>query len=128
VVTCSVHFVILTFGRAIAPAGLPWVPFILSFKWPSVAYALDILAWDLFFGISVLFAAPIFRGDRLRNWIRALLVASGLLALAGLSGVVAGNMRLRMIGVVGYSGVFPGAALLLAILFRRPIPPTANRP
>jgi repressor of nif and glnA expression len=44
---------------------------------------------------------------------------SGVLALGGISGTVLGDMQLRMIGVVGYAGLFPVAALLLAILFRR---------
>jgi hypothetical protein len=70
-------------------------PLVFSFEWPSVAYALDILAWDVFFALSMLFAAPVFSGSRLSAWIRALMVASGSLALVGLSGVVAGDMRLR---------------------------------
>jgi hypothetical protein len=119
VVTCCVHFVILTVSRLIESAGVPGLPFLLSCKWPSLAYALDLLAWDLFFGLSVLFAAPVFSGDRLRVSIRILMIASGVLAIAGTSGAVVGDMQLRMIGVVGYAGVFPVAALLLAILFRR---------
>ena len=121
-VTCSVHFVILAVGRHAALAGLAGAPLLLSFTWPSVAYALDILAWDVFFAIAVLFAAPVFGGSRLAAWIRVLLLTSGALALAGLGGVVAGDMRLRMIGVVGYVGVFPVAALLLALLFHRAAP------
>jgi len=120
--TCSVHFVILTVGRQAAFSGLAWMPLFLSFKWPSVSYALDILAWDVFFALSVLFAAPVFRGNRLATSIRVLLVASGALALAGLSGVIVGDMQLRSIGIVGYAGVFPVVALLLAILFNRAIP------
>jgi hypothetical protein len=120
--TCSVHFVILTVGRQAAFSGLAWMPLFLSFEWPSVAYALDILAWDVFFALSVLFAAPVFSGNRLATSIRVLLAASGVFALAGLSGVVAGDMRLRNIGIVGYAGVFPVAALLLAILFHRANP------
>jgi len=45
------------------------------------------------------------------------MIASGVLSLAGLSGVFVGNMQLRMIGVVGYAAVFPIAVLLLAVLF-----------
>jgi hypothetical protein len=121
-VTCSVHFVILTVSRPIGSAGPPWLALLFSFKWPSVTYALDILAWDLFFALSMLFAAPIFNGDRLQVAIRTLMIASGVLALAGMSGVVVGDMQLRMIGVVGYAGLFPVVALLLAILFRRTRP------
>ena len=120
--TCSVHFVILTVGRQASFSGSAWMPLFLSFKWPSVAYALDILAWDVFFALSVLAAAPAFTGNRLAMSIRVLLVASGALALAGLSGVIVGDMQLRNIGIVGYAGVFPVAALLIAILFRRATP------
>jgi len=120
--TCSVHFTILTVGRHAAFAGLAWAPLLLSFTWPSVAYALDILAWDVFFALAALFAAPVFGGSRLARWIRTLLVVSGALALAGLSGVLVGDMRLRNIGIVGYAGVFPVAAGLIALLFHRTAP------
>jgi hypothetical protein len=120
--TCSVHFVILTLGRQAAFSGNAWMPMFMSFKWPSVSYALDILAWDVFFALSVLFAAPVFSGNRLAKSIRLLLVASGALALAGLSGVMVGDMQLRNIGIVGYAGVFPVVALQLAILFHRTTP------
>jgi hypothetical protein len=122
--TCSVHFVILTLGRQPAFTALSWLPLFLSFQWPSVAYALDILAWDVFFAVSVLFAAPVFYGSRLAKSIRMLMIISGALSIAGLSGVFAGDMRLRNIGVIGYAGVFPIGALLLAILFYR----TKGRP
>ena len=120
--TCSVHFVILTAGRQAGFSGNPWMALFLSFKWPSISYALDILAWDVFFPLSVLFAAPVFSGNRLAMSIRVLLVASGALALGGLSGVIVGDMQLRNIGIVGYAGVFPVVSFLLAILFHRTTP------
>jgi hypothetical protein len=124
-VTCSVHFVILTLSRQAASAGQSSLP-LLSFKWPSVAYALDILAWDFFFALSMLFAAPVFGGSRLAALIRVLMIASGVLALAGLSGVVADDMQLRNIGIVGYVGVFLVVAGLLAVLFYRARPVEAE--
>lgn len=120
--TCGVHFVLLAVGRLPAFSGLPGMALLLSFNWPSIPYALDILAWDVFFPASVLFAAPVFRGQRLATSIRLLLVASGVLALAGLSGVFIGDMQLRNIGIAGYAGVFPVAAVLMAVLFRRTRP------
>lgn len=48
VVTCGVHFMVLTLSRNAAFAGQPWAPLFFSFKWPSVVYALDILGWDIF--------------------------------------------------------------------------------
>jgi hypothetical protein len=116
-VTMSVHFVILSVSRQPAFTTLPWLPLMTSFRWPSVAYALDILAWDVLFALSMLFAAPCFRGGRLMAWIRWLMVTSGLLALAGLGGVVVGDMALRNIGIIGYVPVFFVIALLLARLF-----------
>jgi hypothetical protein len=121
-VTCSLHFMILTLSRQAAFASQSWMPLFLSFKWPSVAYVLDILAWDFFFALSMFFAAPVFNGNRLATSIRILMIASGVLALAGLSGVVAGDMQLRNIGIVGYVVVFLVVAGLLGLLFYRTRP------
>ena len=124
-VTSVVHFCVLTLSRQPEFAGRPWESLVFPFAWPSVVYALDILAWDVFFPLSVLFAAPVFRGSRLAAWIRVL-IASGVLSLAGLSGVVACDMQLRNIGIVGYVGVFLVVAALLAILFYRATPQEAS--
>jgi len=121
-VTSIVHFVMLTLSRQPEFSGQSWLPLVLSFNWPSVVYALEILGWDVFFPLSVLFAAPVFRGSHLAAWIRVLMIASGVLALAGLSGVVVGDMQVRSIGIVGYVGVFLVVAALLAILFYRATP------
>ena len=94
----------------------------LSFEWPSVVYALDILAWDVFFAFAVLFAAPVFSGSRLALSVRYCMITSGVLALAGLSGVVTGDMGLRNIGIVGYLGVFLITVVLLAVVFHRTVP------
>jgi hypothetical protein len=120
--TCSVHFCILTLSRQPEFTAQPWLPLVLSFNWPSVVYALDILGWDVFFALSMLLAAPVFWGTRLAAWIRVLMTASGVLALAGLSGVVVGDMQLRNIGIVGYVGVFLVVTALLAVFFYRATP------
>lgn len=120
-VTCSLHFVILTISHQAVFAGQSWLP-LMEFKWPSVVYALDILGWDVFFALSMLFAAPVFGGSKLTTWIRWSMISSGALALAGLSGVVVGDMQLRDIGIVGYVGVFLVVAVLLAVLFYRTVP------
>lgn len=114
--TSVVHFAILTLGRLPDFAG--W-DLVFAFRWPSVVYALDILAWDVFFAVSVLCAAPAFPGGGLRRAIRLALLASGVLSLAGLAGVAAGDMQLRNIGIVGYVGTFPLAVALTVVLFRR---------
>jgi hypothetical protein len=122
VLTMTLHFVILTVSRQTAFAELPWLPLLVSFKWPSVAYAVDILGWDVLFALSMFFAAPVFSGGRLTLWIRALMILSGALSLAGLSGVMAGDMSLRNIGIVGYVPVFLVVVVLLVVLFRSATP------
>jgi hypothetical protein len=123
VITCSEHFVVLTVSRQIQSiSGLSWLPLFFSFRWPSVIYALDILAWDIFFPVSVLFAALVFKGGRLETSVRILMLASGILSLAGLLGVPLGDMNVRNIGIIGYAGLSPIWVLLLAIIFRRTKP------
>jgi hypothetical protein len=126
VVTCSVHFVILTVTHRAEFVGQSWVPLVLSFRWLSVTYALDVLAWDVFFALAVLSAAPVFGGSRLARSVRVLLIISGVLSLSGLSGVFLDESNLRSIGIAGYAGVFPVAVLLLAILFHRTRPREAG--
>jgi len=119
-ITCSEHFVVLTVSRQIESiTGLSWIPLFFSFKWPSVIYALDILAWDFFFSLSMFFAAPVFKGDRLNVSVRILMIVSGVLSFAGLIGPIVGDMQIRNIGIVGYAGVFPFTCLLLSKVFNR---------
>lgn len=112
-ITSSVHFTIVSVSRQIAAVGLPSATLLFSFRWPSVAYALDILAWDWFFALSMLCVAPVFKGGRLEKTVRSLMVISGVLSLGGLVGVPLGNMQVRMVGLVGYGVVAPVAFLLL---------------
>lgn len=118
-ITCSVHFVILTVSRQIEATGFPWASLIFSFKWPSLVYTLDILAWDFFFALSMLFAAPVFKVGRLERTVRVLMITSGILSLAGLIGVPLSNMNIRNIGILGYVGVSLIVFLLLGIIFGR---------
>ena len=119
VVTCSVHFVILTLSREPIIAAFPWARIVFSFQWPSLAYALDILAWDVFFPLAALCAALTVSGPGLANGARSLFVASAAFSLVGLVGVPLGNLNVRNIGIVGYVVLFPVAAVLMAVRFRR---------
>ena len=118
-ITYSVHFVILTVGHGVNTTELPEASRMLTFRWPSLVYALDTLSWDLFFALGILFAAPVFRQGRREAAVRILLTASGVLSLAGLIGVPLANMQIRMIGVIGYAGIAPIAFLLMAMVFGR---------
>lgn len=118
-ITCSIHFVVLTVSRQFEAAGSAWAPQLFSFRWPSVVYTLDILAWDFFFPLSMLCAAPVFKGDGLKKSVRALMIVSAILSFAGLAGVPLANMDVRNIGVIGYGLVAPVVFLLLGVVFGR---------
>jgi small basic protein len=114
--TMGVHFLILVLHRQMEFAGQDWYDTVFAFHWPSVAYVLDILGWDVFFALSMLFGAAVFPR---RSPVRWAMVTSGLLSFGGLAGVVTGEMGLRNIGIVGYLGVFAVVAALLLRLFLR---------
>ena len=107
--TSAVHFVGLTALRQTGMEGIAW---------PSVIYAVELLAWDVFFGLSLLFAAPVFPGNGLGRYIRTGLVAAACLCLAGVLGPVTGDMRLQFIAVLGYGLLLPIIWLMIARYFR----------
>jgi len=109
-VTTTVHFVELTALRQLGSASLAW---------PSPLYAAELLAWDVFLGLSLLFAAPAFKGDRLRNTVRRTMIFSGSMCVLGVLGPFTGDLRYQFIAVVGYGIVFPAVCLFLALLFGR---------
>lgn len=96
-----------------------WARLVFSFTWPSVVYALDILAWDVFFPLAALFAAICVRGTGLAGLVRGLLFASAGLAFLGLLGAPLANMIIRNVGIIGYAVLFPIAAGLSAMFFYR---------
>jgi len=117
--TSTIHFVVLAVGPQLAATNLPWTPLFFTWTWPSVAYAVDILAWDWFFALALLCTAPIFKSGRLEKTVRLLLIISGVLSLAGLLGVLLADMQVRNIGIIGYAVVAPVAFLLMGVLFGR---------
>jgi hypothetical protein len=129
VTTTSLHFVLLTVDRQIDDSDVPGRQFLFSWEWPSVAYSLDILAWDWFLGLAMLLAAPVFLGaGKLLASVRALLVGGGALSIAGVIGPAVGEIDYRWIGQVGYEAVFPVVCLLIALVFRKTAALTAESP
>jgi hypothetical protein len=118
-ITSSVHFLVLSVSHTAEAGQLANFSFFFSFEWPSMVYALDILAWDLFFGLSMLFAAQVFVKNRFERTLKTLLIVSGILSLVGLMGVPLQNMQVRNIGIVGYAVVAPVAFLLMGIILGR---------
>jgi hypothetical protein len=115
--TTVVHFVQLTVARHIDSATFPGYAGIFGWQWPSTFYAIDIVAWDAFFGLALLFAVPAFaqRGDA--TLVRRGLILSGSLCLVGLVGPFANVLGLRTIGIVGYTVVFGLTCLPLSRTF-----------
>ena len=107
--TSAVHFAGLTALRQTGMEGIAW---------PSVIYAVELLAWDVFLGLSLLFAAPVFPGKGLGRYIRTGLVAVACLCLAGVLGPVTGDMRLQFIAVLGYGLLLPIIWLMIVRYFR----------
>lgn len=124
-ITCAVHFMILTLSGQPGFTNGAVVDSFLAFRWPSVVYALDILSWDVFFALSMLFAAPIFSGAGINRAIRISMIISGVVALAGLIGVALDDMTLRNVGIAGYLGAFLVVDGLLLTLFLRSRPAAA---
>ena len=118
-ITSSVHFVVLTMSHQLETSTMGGFTLLFSFKWPSVAYILDILAWDWFFSLSFLAAAPIFNKGRTEKTIRALMLISGILSLIGIAGVPFGDMQIRNIGIIGYAIIAPFAFLFIGRNFNR---------
>jgi len=117
--TTVVHFVLLTVARHIDPATFPGYARIFDWEWPSTFYAIDIAAWDIFFGLALLFAVPAFTGRGDAPLIRKGFVASGSLCLIGLVGPFANAMVWRTIGSLGYTVVFAFTCLPLSRSFNR---------
>lgn len=107
--TCVVHVVELTALRQLGTAGLAW---------PSAFYAAELTAWDLFLGLALLCAAPTFEGPGRAQRLRRVFAACGVLCLAGLIGPAVGNMRLQLVGVLGYAVVLPITCWILADWWR----------
>ena len=115
--TTVVHFVLLTVARHIDPATFPGYARIFGWQWPSTFYAIDIVAWDVFFGLALLFAVPAFAHRRDATLVRRGLILSGSLCLIGLVGPFANILALRTIGIVGYTVVFGLTCLPLSRTF-----------
>src|SRR5262245_18405665 len=116
--TSSIHFLDLVVLRRLSPearvalaplAGVPW-------RWPSLPFALDLFAWDVWFGLALLFAAPAF-AERSAATIRRTLRAAGGLCVAGTLGPATGDLRFQLLAIAGYAGVFPVACVLLGRWF-----------
>jgi hypothetical protein len=107
--TSGVHFVALTAGRQTD---------FTTLQWPSTLYAVELLAWDVFLGLALVFAAPVFPGSGRMARARRALTATGILCLLGGIGPVVGDMAVQRIGILGYGVALPITCFFLALVFR----------
>jgi hypothetical protein len=119
--TMTVHGLELTLGRPAPGPPTAGAPPLFGFDWPAVLYGVDIVAWDLMLGLSLLFAAAVFPG-REHRLVRRGLALSGVLCLAGLVGPAIDVMAWRALGIAGYAVVFPLTCLALSRTFAEPGP------
>ena len=106
-------------ARQPAPIPLLWVSSFVSTGWPPLPQALDFFAWDWFFALSMLLAAPVFRGSRLENAVRVLMFLTGALCILGFVWLPISPPQATVIGILGWGVAGPIVFLLLANLFTR---------
>jgi hypothetical protein len=116
--TMTVHFVELTVARASGVSAMPGFSRLFGWEWPSLLYAVELMAWHMFLGLSLLFMAPGFAGRGAVTIVRVGLRAAGTLCIAGLAGPLLGHLDWRMIGVFGYGVVFPIVCIAMGVVFR----------
>ena len=115
--TMTVHLVQLTVVRRINPGAIHGFQYLFNWHWPSVLYGVDIVAWDIFFGLALLFAAPVFHAAGQMAVRNGLLIA-GAMCLAGVIGPAVNHIALRQIGIIGYAIVWPIVCVPLSKAFR----------
>ena len=86
----------------------------------SIILAILMLGWTLFFGLSSLFAAPIFSGSRLESTIKIAFLANGIFCLLGGIGFVLDIKVLVFLTInFGMGGAVMVATIALTNLFKR---------
>lgn len=119
VLTSSVNFALFVAARQPALAQSMWSAAYVTPGWPPLPQTMDTFAWDWFFALSMLIAAPVFRGGRLQNATRILMVVSGVICITGLVWLPFSPSVANWIGIAGWGVVGPIVFLLLANLFTR---------
>jgi hypothetical protein len=115
--TMTVHVVQLTVARRIGPDAIQGFQYLFNWHWPSVLYGVDIAAWDTFFALALLFAAPVFHAAG-QVAVRNGLLIAGAMSLVGIIGPAVNHIALRQVGIIGYAIVWPIVCIPLSKAFR----------
>jgi hypothetical protein len=116
--TMTVHLVQLVVVRRIDPNAIQGFQYLFNWHWPSVLYGVDIVAWDIFFGLALLFAAPVFHASG-HVAVRNGMLIAGAMSVLGIIGPAVNHIALRQIGIVGYAIVWPIVCVPLSRAFRQ---------
>lgn len=127
-ITSTVNFALFALARQPASTPAPWIMSFISTGWPPLPQALDFFAWDWFFALSMLLAAPVFRGGRLENAVRLLMLVTAALCILGLVWLPISPPQAALIGTLGWGVAGPIVFLLLANLFTRTQPDPGPSP
>jgi hypothetical protein len=124
--TMTVHLVLLTVVRRIDPNAIQGFQYLFKWHWPSLLYGIDIVAWDIFFGLALLFAAPVFHVSG-HVAVRNGMLIAGAMSIVGIIGPAVNHIAFRQIGIIGYAVVWPIVCLPLSRAFAQG-GPTAGAP
>lgn len=100
--TGIVHFVSITVSSQIIDEN-PLLSPLLTLSWPSLLLAIDILAWDVFFGFAFIFLGLSLWQRKELAKVGILMFISGILSLLGLIALPLNSMDVRFIGIFGYT-------------------------
>jgi hypothetical protein len=84
----------------------------------SLMYAMEHLAWGVFYGFAAILAAMAISGGKLGSWIRWLFAAGGALSLIHVVGITMGNSALGYLGYVAWGILLPVTTALLVVRYR----------
>jgi hypothetical protein len=112
ILTLFCHFISITIGESLIENNEIF-GYLVSLTWPSVIFAVDILAWDILFGLSFIALGISIINSFPKKIIPITMIVAGILSLVGLIALPLNNMNLRYIGVFGYT-VMP---LITSILY-----------
>jgi len=85
----------------------------------SIMYAIEHLAWGVFYGLATIFMAVAIDGGRLETWIRWLFAAGGILSLLHVVGIMTATPAIIDLGYFAAGVLLPLTTMLMAIRFRR---------
>lgn len=124
-ITSTVNFSLFVAARQPGPTPALWTASFIAPGWPPIPQSIDLFAWDWFFALSMLLAAPVFGGSNLQRAVRVVMLISAALCLIGLAWLPFSPPQATLIGILGWGVAGPIVFLLLANLFTRLNPVTA---